>query len=458
MNLELRDYQIDIYNKIKKAFRDGYKNPLAVLPCRSGKSFIMKAITKSANDKGNNVLILAHRNSLINQHKELFEDIDWNLTRIESVFTEVRHLGEKGKVDLIIIDEAHISGASSYQKVCEYYNCPRIGFTGSPVRLDGKPLNLFDIIIKGITTKELIERKAISDYDYYAPELNINLNNIKKSCGDYNNQELGEAMSSKRIYGDILKYYNLLAKDKQAIAYCVNIIHSQEVCKMFNDNGISARHIDSHTKEKEREQVLKDFKEGKFKILCNCNLISEGITLPTAEVCLLLRPTLSLALYIQQSMRALTPAAGKKAIIIDYVNNIQRHGPPTMNREWSLDEPVKEYYNENEDGTFKVRVCQECFSTFETAPVCPYCGAIYETTPIEIQNFKEIELKKIEEEKEKRRQAYLNNIAERVKEYKDAKQCRNWVELVKWCEYKKYKRGYAFVLAKQMKMPFGKGK
>ena len=156
-------------------------------------------------------------------------------------------------------------------------------------------------------------------------------------------------------------------------------------------------------------------------------------------------------------MRALTPVEGKKAIIIDYVNNIQRHGTTTMEREWSLEKPVEEYYNENEDGTFKIRVCQECFSTFETAPVCPYCGAVYETTSIEIQNFKEIELKKIEEEKERKRQVYLNNIAKKVENYKTAKECQNWVELVKWCEFKKYKRGYAFVLAKQFKMPFGKG-
>lgn len=454
MSVKLRDYQQDIYDRTRQAFKKGYKNPLLVLPCRSGKSYVMKAITESANQKGNHVLILAHRNSLINQHKELFEDIDWNLTRIESVFTEVRHLGEKGPVDLIIIDEAHISGASSYQKVCDYYNCSRIGFTGSPVRLDGKPLNLFDIIIKGITTKQLIQREAVSDYHYYAPDLNLDLNKIKRNCGDYNNQELGQAMSSKRIYGDILKYYNMLAKDKQAIAYCVNIAHSQEVCEMFNANGITSRHIDSHTPEKEREVVLKDFKEGKFKILCNCNLISEGITLPTAEVGLLLRPTLSLALYIQQSMRCLTPVKGKKAIIIDFVNNIQRHGPPAMDRDWSLEKPVKEYINENDDGTFKVRVCQECFSTFETAPVCPYCGAVYETTPVEIQNFKEIELKEIEEEKERKRQVFLNNIKEKVKDYKSAYECKNWLELVKWVEVKGYKPGYAFVLAKQMKIPF----
>lgn len=127
--IQLYDYQQDVYDRTQEAFRKGFKSPLIVLPCRSGKSFVMKAITESANKKGNRVLILAHRISLINQHKELFKDMDWSLTRIESVFTEVRHLGENGPVDLIIIDEAHLAMASSYIKVCEYYKCPKIGFT-----------------------------------------------------------------------------------------------------------------------------------------------------------------------------------------------------------------------------------------------------------------------------------------------------------------------------------------
>lgn len=110
-----------------------------------------------------------------------------------------------------------------------------------------------------------------------------------------------------------------------------------------------------------------------------------------------------------------------------------------MHHEWSLDKPVKEYYNENEDGTFKIRVCQNCFSTFETAPICPYCGTPYETTPVEIQNLKEIELRKVEEAKEEQRQRYLNTVAEKVKDYKSAKECTNWVELVAWCKHKGYK-------------------
>lgn len=138
-------------------------------------------------------------------------------------------------------------------------------------------------------------------------------------------------------------------------------------------------------------------------------------------------------------MRCLTPVEGKKAIIIDYVNNVQKHGFPTMQREWSLDKPVKEYDNENDDGTFKIRVCQNCFMTFETAAVCPYCGATYETTPIEIENFKNIELKKIEEAKEERRQKYLSSVADKVKEYKNAKECQNWVELTQFVKQKGYR-------------------
>lgn len=172
----------------------------------------MKEIAESANKKGNKVLILAHRLSLIRQHKELFENIDSSLTRIESVFTEARHLGENGPVDLIIIDEAHLAMASSYVKICNYYNCPKVGFTGSPARLDGKPLTLFDAMVVGVSADELIKRGNISPYHYYAPDLDIDFSNVKKTGGDYNNQQLGNAMNSKKIYRRHIKILQIVGR------------------------------------------------------------------------------------------------------------------------------------------------------------------------------------------------------------------------------------------------------
>lgn len=110
-----------------------------------------------------------------------------------------------------------------------------------------------------------------------------------------------------------------------------------------------------------------------------------------------------------------------------------------MQHEWSLTGKVKEYDNEDDTGKFIIRVCQNCFSTFEKSDICPYCGAVYETTPIEIENFKTIELKQIEEAKEERRQKFLSSVAEKVKEYKNAKECQNWVELTQFVKQKGYR-------------------
>jgi superfamily II DNA or RNA helicase len=213
-----------------------------------------------------NVLVLAHRHTLISQHKELLEKLGvlTDKVRVESVFTEANRLDEykPTDVDLIIIDEAHLSEAKSYRKVCEYYNCRRVLFTATPARLDGKPLTLADTLITGITAKELIEMGAISDYDYYAPDLNINTDNVDMVAGEYNNGQLSELMCQSAIYGDILKYYCTFGENRQAIAYCTSVKHSEQTAKMFNDNGISAVSIDGSMSQKERNKKMDMSREG----------------------------------------------------------------------------------------------------------------------------------------------------------------------------------------------------
>ena len=121
-----------------------------------------------------------------------------------------------------------------------------------------------------------------------------------------------------------------------------------------------------------------------------------------------------------------------------------------MDRQWSLDKKVKEYDNENDDGTLRIRVCKECFSTFEGGDVCPYCGAEYELTAIEIENIKEVQLKKVEEEKELKRQQYLSSVADKVQYYESVEQCTTWAELTEFAKMKNYKPGFAYVMAKRM--------
>ena len=443
MDIMLRPYQKDIFDKSIDAFRNGSKGVCCVLPCRSGKSFVMARMIKGA--KGN-VLVLAHRHTLINQHKELLKSLGvlTDKVRVESVFTEASRLGKytPNDVDLIIIDEAHLSEAMSYRKVCEYYNCRRVLFTATPARLDGKPLTLADTLITGITADELIKMGAISEYDYYAPDLNLNIDNVDMVAGEYNNGQLTELMCQTAIYGDVLKYYRTLGENRQAIAYCTSVKHSEQTAKMFCDNGITAISIDGSMSQKERNSRMDLFKSGKAQVLCNCNLISEGVTLPNASVALLLRPTMSLPLFIQQACRVLTPVEGKKSVIIDFVNNVQKHGMPTETHNWSLSQTVEKRKEFNEDGTLSIRQCENCFKCFKTAPKCPFCGYEYTVKGRELKAVKDVELKKIEviqkEEQEQKKKAARMEVG----------QCRTIAELQKIAKERGYAPGWVWQMAR----------
>lgn len=438
VKISLRPYQQQIFDEASNAFLNGAVGVLCCLPCRSGKTYVMARMIQGA--KGN-VLVLAHRHSLIDQHKELLNRLGilTENVRVESVFTEASRLGRysPNDIDLIIIDEAHLSEAASYRKVCEYYSCKRVLFTATPSRLDGKPLTLADTLITGITAKELIDLGAISDYDYYAPDLGINTENIDMVAGEYNNGQLSDIMCQSAIYGDVLKYYRVLGENRQAIAYCTSVKHSIQTAEMFNANGISAISIDGGMSMKERNSKMDMFRKGEVQILCNCNLISEGVTLPNASVALLLRPTCSLPLFIQQSCRVLTPVEGKKAVIIDYVNNVQRHGMPTETHNWSLSHSITKRKEFNSDGSLSIRQCGSCFRCFKTAPICPYCGKEYKVKDRELKSIADVELKRIEtiqreEQEQKRKEARMEvgkarTIAELQRIAKERGYAQGWV-------------------------------
>lgn len=308
-----------------------------------------------------------------------------------------------------------------------YLNTYFLGITATPCRLNGMPLgNIYQDIVSEIEAEDLIKQGYLADYDYYAPKMNADFSKVKISKGDYDNKEIEKELNNKTIYGDIIKYYKKLADNKKTIIYCPTISYSEKIEKLFNDNGYNARHFDGTTSDSERKQIVEDFRTGKIKILTNVDLIGEGFDVPDCECVLLLRPTQSLSLYIQQSTRALRPNGNKKAIIIDFVGNCFRHGMPTEKREWSLDKKQKCRNPSGENGIL-IRQCPKCYKVFKaTTRICPYCKYEAPKTERELKIEEQAELEKIKKIEQYKRKNEIWN-------------CKTMSELVSYAKNKGYK-------------------
>lgn len=384
----LRSYQRELYDSALRSLSQ-HKRTLVVAPCGSGKSYIFAEMVSQCRGK---VLILTHRRELLRQHQELIDD-----ARIEMVFTEKNHLDLAQRPDLLIVDEAHLSAASTWRKVIDYYDTYTVGFTATPERLDGKPLgDIYGDMVVGKSIRWLTEQGYLAPYEYYAP-YTVDTSGIRHS-DDYVIDELEKLMMDRKIYSEAVRSYERFAKGKKTLVYCVSIKHAEAVAESFRKAGYKAVAVSSKTPTAEREHIIR---HENWDVLCNCNIVSEGISLPDVECCILLRPTMSTALHIQQSQRCMRYKPGKTAIILDLVGNYTRHGLPDEEIEWSLDHSHTKHKAHNADGSYSIRVCPECFQTFKTAPICPYCGAEYPVQGRELEVIKDVELKRIQAEEAK---------------------------------------------------------
>ncbi|MCK9477971.1 MAG: DEAD/DEAH box helicase [Firmicutes bacterium] len=432
--MKFRNYQSDLLRKVHKTFVADYKRIVAVLPCGAGKTVIFAFMAASSQKKNKTVWFLVHRKELLDQTIDTFDrlGIERKTIHIGMVKTYSNNLHKYPKPDFIVFDECHFSMATTWQKIINAYpDVPIVGLTATPCRLDGKPLNAtYDNLIVGISMKQLIREGFLADYKYYAPTV-ADLKGLKKSKGDYDTKQQEIVLSQRAIFGDVIKHYKELADGKQAICYCSTIKHSEAMAAEFQAAGIKAVHFDGNTPKKERAEIIKRYRNKEITILCNVNLIAEGFDVPDCHCCIMLRKTASTALFIQQSGRALRPQENKTAIVIDHVGNYIEHGMPDDDREWSLTGKLKANNRFNEKGELVVRQCLQCFGTFKTAPMCPYCGWVYEPTTEEIKQYKEIELQEI-------RQADIK----RVEGYKSPDECTTRQELADYAKIHGYKPGW----------------
>lgn len=439
MKLNLRTYQSEIISMTYQAMMQGRKRPLVCLPCGAGKTVVFAWLARQTQLKKKTVWFLVHRRELLDQTEKTFKlfEIPTDNIMIGMVATVANHPERWPDPDLIIFDEGHHGAASTWRKIIDRYPAAwLIGLTATPCRLDGKPLGeIYDELLIGISTKQLIDQGYLAPFEYYAPSV-ADLSGVGKRGSDYDQEQASEILMQRAVYGDVVKHWKEYANGYQTICYCSSIKHSKAMAAEFRMASIDAVHFDGDTPSKDRTEIVDRFRNKEITILCNVDLIGEGFDVPDCWCCVLLRPTMSTGLFIQQSGRALRPQKGKTAIILDHVGNYTRHGLPADDRSWSLAEKIPQQEPYKEDGTLKVRQCDVCYFTFPSGPsVCPQCGAELKKTRQEIKNIESIELKRITEYQKK------NNRREEG-------MARSFDELKKIEKERGYKPGWAYFKAK----------
>ncbi|PSA25027.1 DEAD/DEAH box helicase [Listeria monocytogenes] len=399
----------------------------------AGKSVILSEIIRMTTHNKNNVLFLVHRKELIDQIRNTLtmNDVDMNFVNLGMVQTVVRRLEKTSEPALIIIDESHHVLANSYKKIINHFsNAKVVGFTATPVRINGGGLgDINDMLIEKVNVKWLIENQFLSPYKYFAPEVIQTSNLDIKRTGEYDITQLDDQFNQRKVWGDVIKHYQKLADGQQAILYASSLYQSQKMAASFEQVGITAAHIDGKTPKAERDHIIQQFRNGEIKVLCNLDLIGEGFDVPDCSTVIMLRPTQSLSLYIQQSMRGMRYRPEKTSIIIDHVGNVSRFGLPDMERTWTL-EPKKGSNSKKAEAP--VKICPDCFMTvLSSNKQCEHCGHEFkvEAKPIQIDDAAE-----------------LQEITEPIfqVDYSSPNDCKNMKELYEYAKQHNYKRGWAY--------------
>jgi superfamily II DNA or RNA helicase len=343
------------------------------------------------------VWFLVHRRELIDQTRTTFKEfgISTDNVFIGMVQTITRHPERYKKPTLIIFDEAHHAKAKSWYNIIDYFeDVPMVGLTATPIRRDGKALgDIFDDLVVGESAESLIKDGWLSEYDYYAPK--TEQLEYKMRGMDFDMDDVTAQLMKSKIYG---KVENYIDPNKKTIIYCPSVAFSKALC-----DRTGAVHFDGNTPKKERDRIVATFRKGDIRVLSNVDLIGEGFDVPDCDTVILLRPTMSLSLYIQQSMRCLRPRPGKRATIYDLVGNCYRHGLPTESREWALKGRMRTS-NASGEPDILVRRCDACMLVYSgTHRQCPYCGHDNGKTKREIEQERTAELERVEKLERKRK-------------------------------------------------------
>ena len=417
----------------------------------------MAEIARRTTKNNNRVMFLIHRKEVLDQAVKTFnkQGVNSDLLTAGMVQTLTRRVDKLPTPSVILVDEAHHALAKSYQRILKQF--PKaivLLFTATPHRTSRIQLDqIADDIIVGQSIHELTEKGFLAPFRYFQPPDDFDSKLLKRnSTGDYTAESMQQAMSTK-IFGHIVKQYKRIADGMQAVVYTYSIDSAVEIARKFNSEGTSAIEVDGTTSKEKRDLAVRKFREQEIKILVNVNLFTEGVDLPNVDCVIMARPTASLALYLQFSMRCLNPRPGKTAIIIDHANNFKQFGYPDDDRDWK--KAIKSGRQKSKsllkDPGLSIVTCDYCFAVVKASEVkdgkCPICGK-----PIKVHKAKPVsDVDLVEATKERQRlikEIVKNNLLKEVAN-KTVSELKSLSELQAYARLHGYKPGWSWYQAKR---------
>lgn len=417
----------------------------------------MAEIARRTTKNNNRVMFLIHRKEVLQQAVKTFnnQDVNPDLLTAGMVQTLTRRVDKLPIPDVILVDEAHHALAKSYQRILnEFPQAIVLLFTATPHRTGRVQLDrIADDIIVGQSIHELTEKGFLAPFRYFQPPGDFDSKLLKRgSTGDFTNDSMQQAMSTK-IFGHIVKQYKRIADGMQAVVYTYSVDSAIKIANEFNSEGISAIEVDGTTSKEKRAVAVQKFRDQEIKILVNVNLFTEGVDLPNVDCVIMARPTASLALYLQFSMRCLNPRPGKTAIIIDHANNFKSFGYPDDDRDWK--QAIKSGKQKSKtlltDLGLSIVTCDYCFAVVKASEVkdgkCPICGKpikVHEAKPISDVDLVEATRERKARIKQIIQDQVMTNIVD-----KPVSELKSLSELQAYARLHGYKPGWAWYQAKR---------
>ncbi len=344
--MELRPYQKEAKEAIRKQWDGGVKRTLLVLPTGTGKTIVFSKVSEECVSMGDRVLILAHRGELLTQAADkiakstgLFCATEkaeqsclgsWFRIVVGSVQTMMREkrLAQfpKDYFDTIIIDEAHHCISDSYQKVLEHFPDAKVlGVTATPDRGDMKNLGqVFESLAYEYTLPKAIREGYLCPIKAQTIPLTLDLSAVSMQAGDFKAGEIATALDP--YLESIAEEMERICLERKTVVFLPLVKTSQKFCEILNQHGFHAAEVNGESKD--REQVLRDFDRGRYNVLCNSMLLTEGWDSPAVDCVIVLRPTKVRSLYAQMVGRGtrLSPETGKtELLLLDFLWHTERH-------------------------------------------------------------------------------------------------------------------------------------